>query len=169
MNIQEAEQAGPFTHCAGCPSRAGCSVASYCVIESRFHYPDQSITAPQCGTCSRRAADGGWSCLGSGDPTKSCDAQSETWGQWFMVQMYAVDEQHRRAAAATGAADGADVDDDDDEPCYHDCNEECYDYQGLSACRHSHCFNCGGCQCPGYCDDYQTYNLRPAETGGASE
>ena len=20
--------------------------------------------------------------------------------------------------------------------------------------------------CPGYCDDHQTYNLRPAETGG---
>jgi hypothetical protein len=27
------------------------------------------------------------------------------------------------------------------------------------------CFNCGEPGCPGYCDDYQTYNLRPDETG----
>ena len=44
------------------------------------------------------------------------------------------------------------------EPCSHDHDEDCYD---------QHCFNCGGCGCPGYCDDYQTYNLRPAETGGS--
>lgn len=29
------------------------------------------------------------------------------------------------------------------------------------------CPNCGQTNCPGYCDDYQTYNLRPGETGGA--
>jgi hypothetical protein len=29
------------------------------------------------------------------------------------------------------------------------------------------CFICGEPGCPGYCDDYETYNLRPAETGGA--
>lgn len=64
-------------------------------------------------------------------------------------------------------ADAGSADDDwDDEPCYHDCDEECEDYQGFSACSHEHCSACGGCQCPGYCDDYQTYNLRPAETGG---
>lgn len=51
----------------------------------------------------------------------------------------------------------------DDEPCNHDCDEECEDDQ----CLHEHCWKCGGCGCPGYCDDYQTYNLRPAETGGA--
>ena len=34
-------------------------------------------------------------------------------------------------------------------------------------CPMTSCLVCGGCQCPGYCDDYQTYNLRPAETGGA--
>jgi hypothetical protein len=28
------------------------------------------------------------------------------------------------------------------------------------------CFHCGSRSCAGYCDDYQTYNLRPAETGG---
>ena len=28
------------------------------------------------------------------------------------------------------------------------------------------CFNCSEFDCAGYCDDYQTYNLRPAETGG---
>ena len=44
----------------------------------------------------------------------------------------------------------------DDEPCSHDCDEWC-DEDG---CRHEHCWNCGGCGCPGYCDDYQTYNLR---------
>jgi hypothetical protein len=56
----------------------------------------------------------------------------------------------------------------DDEPCSHDCDEECEDEWGYSACRHQHCFNCGGCGCPGYCDDHQTYNLRPAETGGGA-
>jgi len=58
---------------------------------------------------------------------------------------------------------------DDWEPCDHDHDEDCYDYQGFFACRHQHCWNCGGCGCPGYCDDYQTYNLRPSETGGAAE
>jgi hypothetical protein len=56
--------------------------------------------------------------------------------------------------------------DDDWEPCSHDCDEDCYNDYGDWECRHQHCFNCGGCCCPGYCDDYQTYNLRPAETGG---
>jgi hypothetical protein len=55
---------------------------------------------------------------------------------------------------------------DDDEPCSHEHDEDCEDYQGFYACSHTHCFSCGGCNCPGYCDDYQTYNLRPAETGG---
>jgi hypothetical protein len=56
----------------------------------------------------------------------------------------------------------------DDEPCSHVCEDDgCYDYQGFSACTHQHCMNCGGCQCPGYCDDHGTYNLRCAETGGA--
>jgi hypothetical protein len=57
------------------------------------------------------------------------------------------------------------LDDDPDwwEPCTHECDEECDWDEG---CRHEHCWNCGGCGCPGYCDDYQTYNLRPAETGG---
>lgn len=52
----------------------------------------------------------------------------------------------------------------DYQPCEHDCGEEgCYE-DGM--CLHQHCPNCGGCGCPGYCDDYQTYNLRPEETGG---
>jgi hypothetical protein len=50
-------------------------------------------------------------------------------------------------------------DDEDDEPCHYDGDD--YEY-------HFHCLNCGGCDCPGYCDDYQTYNLRPDETGGAN-
>ena len=52
--------------------------------------------------------------------------------------------------------------DDDWEDCNHECDEECDVY----GCRHEHCPWCGTCGCPGYCDDYQTYNLRPAETGG---
>lgn len=58
---------------------------------------------------------------------------------------------------------------DDYEPCHHEHTEECEDYQGFNVCSHAHCINCGECECPGYCDDYQTYNLRPAETGGSSE
>jgi hypothetical protein len=49
----------------------------------------------------------------------------------------------------------------EDEYCVHECDDHCMD-----DCIHEHCFNCGECECPGYCDDYQTYNLRPAETGG---
>lgn len=55
---------------------------------------------------------------------------------------------------------------DDDEPCSHDCDEACYGEWDEWLCTHSHCFACGGCRCPGYCDDHQTYNLRPSETGG---
>ena len=54
----------------------------------------------------------------------------------------------------------------DDEPCCHDCDDDCYDEYGEWRCDHQHCFNCGGCGCPGYCDDFVTYNLRPSETGG---
>ena len=55
-------------------------------------------------------------------------------------------------------------DDGDWETCDHDCVEAgCGDY-----CFHQHCPWCGGCNCPGYCDDYQTYNLRPEETGGTA-
>lgn len=54
----------------------------------------------------------------------------------------------------------------DDEPCSHDCDEYCDDY----GCSHAHCMNCGGCGCPGYCDDTATYNVRPpSETGGPAD
>ena len=60
--------------------------------------------------------------------------------------------------------DGADYDGEHDyldEP--HD--DECYD-EDTGELR---CFicKCGSHHCAGYCDDYQTYNLRPAETGGS--
>jgi hypothetical protein len=59
-----------------------------------------------------------------------------------------------------------DYDSDGDwEPCQHDHDDVC----DLEGCMHSHCFKCGGCQCPGYCDDYQTYNLRPAGDGVAQD
>jgi hypothetical protein len=62
-------------------------------------------------------------------------------------------------------------DDFDYEPCEHDCFEAGCDEDGLGDfhCLHQHCGNCGGCGCPGYCDDYQTYNLRPDETGGPDD
>ena len=46
--------------------------------------------------------------------------------------------------------------------CEHDCDDVCE----LEGCSHQHCWSCGECGCAGYCDDYQTYNLRPSETGG---
>lgn len=154
---------GQFEHCAGCPSPAGCSAAMYCVTESRFHLANREIAAPACGTCGQSAATS-WACTRSPLPAE-CAAQSDLWGQWFMVQMYARDEKRRLETGQQPAA--ADLDgEDDDAPCYHDHDEECYDHQGFFTCSHSHCWNCGGCQCPGYCDDYVTYNLRPAETGG---
>lgn len=59
---------------------------------------------------------------------------------------------------------------DDWEPCEHECTEDCYNDYDEWDCHHQHCFNCGGCGCgcPGYCDDHQTYNLRPDETGGTA-
>lgn len=72
-------------------------------------------------------------------------------------------------AQAGEIADAGAMDDYDDEPCEHDCFEDGCDEnvaEGGYYCLHQHCSNCGGCRCPGYCDDYQTYNLRPAETGG---
>lgn len=68
-------------------------------------------------------------------------------------------------AQAQARAEG--FDDLYDEPCEHDCDEDCYDECDEWVCTHQHCMNCGGCGCPGYCDDHQTYNLRPSETGGA--
>jgi hypothetical protein len=58
-----------------------------------------------------------------------------------------------------------DLDDLDYEPCTHDCDENCAE----DGCRHEHCWACGDCGCAGYCDDYQTYNLRPEETGGRDD
>jgi hypothetical protein len=92
----------PFGQCAKCPSLAGCSAASYCVIESRFHYANRSVTAPVCGTCGR-SADTAWACVQSADAA-ICAAQSDLWGQWFMVSMYARDEKKR--LDALDAAEG---------------------------------------------------------------
>lgn len=57
----------------------------------------------------------------------------------------------------------------DDKACEHEHDESCYDYQGFYSCTHAHYCVCGQCGCPGYCDDHQTYNLRPSETGGPLE
>jgi len=73
-------------------------------------------------------------------------------------------EDEQQAAELDQQAAGLALE-DDWEPCDHYCDEDCYDdYDGWD-CHHEHCFNCGGCGCPGYCDDHQTYNLRPGETG----
>jgi len=69
------------------------------------------------------------------------------------------------SANAEAQADG--FDDWDDEPCHHEHDEYCWDDFGNYTCTHQHCGACGGCGCPGYCDDHTTYNLRPAETGGS--
>lgn len=163
MSAETGTSPDRFEHCKTCPSPNGCSAASYCVMESRFHYANQEVTAPVCATCDRSAR-GAWACT---ERVKPCDAQSELWGQWFLVQMYAADEKRRRASGADAESPGDD--DWDDRRCDHEHDEECYDYQGFFVCSHTHCWNCGGCGCPGYCDDYQTYNLRPAETGGTPE
>lgn len=73
-------------------------------------------------------------------------------------------------AEAQAEARAAGFEDWDDEPCHHDHDEECYDVQDYLACTHQHCMNCGGCGCPGYCDDHATYNVRPpSETGGPAD
>lgn len=59
-------------------------------------------------------------------------------------------------------ADESGSPDDRYQSCDHDHDENCE-----ITCTHQHCFSCAGCNCPGYCDDYLTYNLRPDETGGA--
>ena len=65
--------------------------------------------------------------------------------------------------STAGATSADDLEEWDwSEICDHEYDEEC-DWYG---CHHTHCFNFGECGCAGYCDDYQTYNLRPAETGG---
>jgi hypothetical protein len=48
----------------------------------------------------------------------------------------------------------------DDDFCLECCEEQCVCYE-----RDLPCPSCGSPGCPGYCDDYQTYNLRPDETG----
>ena len=78
-----------------------------------------------------------------------------------------VPDSNHESASEQACPDCQPDDDWEDEACYHDHDEECEDEWGyLNRCSHQHCFACGGCQCPGYCDDHQTYNLRPAETGG---
>jgi len=190
-----AGSAPEFAACGQCPTREACGVAEFCVTESRFGRADLSIGELTCRSCDR-GSESAWACAKGGD----CDANSQLWGQWFLVRLYANDARNARTENAqpsiteptckicndTGVVrcaeqDGTGVyeqacpepvhDDagaaDDWEPCDHDHGEGCYDYQGFFACRHMHCMNCGGCGCPGYCDDYQTYNFRPEETGGA--
>ena len=154
MSSTEREK---FPACGQCPTREACEIAEFCVIESRFGRADLSIGELTCRSCGQ-SSESAWSCAKGGN----CDASSQLWGQWFLVRLYANDA--RTAAVDRTAAEFAF--EDDWEPCSHDHDEECYDYQGFSRCHHQHCWNCGGCGCPGYCDDYQTYNLRPAETGG---
>ena len=53
----------------------------------------------------------------------------------------------------------------DDGECTHSCADGCWEYED-GYCHHEHMCTCGQCDCPGYCDDHETYNLRFAETGG---
>jgi hypothetical protein len=50
----------------------------------------------------------------------------------------------------------------DDDMC-----QDCCEPDGRCTCDDEYeCPSCGTPGCPGYCDDYTTYNLRPDETGG---
>ena len=148
-----------FPVCGHCPTREACRVAKFCVTESRFGRADLSIGDLTCRSCGR-SSESAWSCTEGGD----CDAQSPLWGQWFLVKLYANDA--RTAATAGIDQKAAELAMEDDwEPCDHDCGDGDYDEWD---CHHQHCFACGGCGCPGYCDDHQTYNLRPGETGGVA-
>ena len=167
MTGPEAADAGQpaerekFLVCEQCPTCEACEIAEFCVIESRFGRTDLSIGELTCRSCGR-SSESSWACTKGGD----CDASSQLWGEWFLVRLYANDA--RTGAAAAIDQEAAELASEDDwEPCQHDCTEDCYDDFDEHHCRHQHCFACGGCGCPGYCDDYQTYNLRPAETGGA--
>jgi len=81
-----------FEHCGGCPSGLGCAAARYCVIERRFH-DGRVIASPVCGACQQPADSGAWACIHAG--AEECAAQSDLWGEWFLVQMYARDEKRR--------------------------------------------------------------------------
>ena len=151
-----------FPACGQCPTREACRVAEFCVIESRFGRADLSIGELTCRSCGR-GSESAWACAKGGD----CDAGSQLWGEWFLVRLYANDA---RVARTGNTQPGGTTDDDDDDDwvaCHHDHDDYCEDGAGNFSCHHEHCWNCGECGCAGYCDDYQTYNLRPAETGGA--
>jgi hypothetical protein len=104
------------------------------------------VTAVDCDVCGLPDLHNG-----QGDGIGSCDCPRCDGGE---------------AAASSALCTCPPGDDYDDEPCEHEHDEDCYDYQRFLSCTHTHCINCGGCRCPGYCDDYQTCNLRAAETGG---
>jgi hypothetical protein len=164
--VSDTEAPAPapeFPVCEQCPTREACGVAEFCVIESRFGRADLSIGELTCRSCDR-GSESAWSCTKGGD----CDASSTLWGLWFLVRLYANKARNARTAQPSTIAAEGDLG-DDWESCDHDHDEDCYDYQGFYQCHHEHCFNCGECGCAGYCDDYQTYNLRPAETGGTDD
>ena len=122
--------------------------------------------APKCGTCN--------------DTGQAWTPEQDGSGMWDMAcpdcdtpyQLPAVAPESEAAPREIcGSCDAglpmpctcpADAADDGDGVCEHDCDEVCE----LEGCNHQHCWACGECGCAGYCDDYQTYNLRPAETGG---
>jgi len=159
--MSETERTESWEVCGQCPTREACAKAEFCPIESRFGRTDLTIGELTCGQCGR-GSESAWSCTEGGE----CAASSKLWGEWFLVRLYADDARAAREAGAVDKAADAGDDDWDDEPCTHDCDENCYSEYDEWQCRHQHCFACGGCGCPGYCDDYQTYNLRPDETGG---
>lgn len=75
------------------------------------------------------------------------------------------DDQLLDWAEHNAHADGLDTTPGD--PDYDDLCPDCAEWREHCHCDEPQiCGRCGTQNCPGYCDDYQTYNLRPAETGG---
>jgi len=182
-----------FPACGQCPTREACGIAEFCVIESRFGRADLSIGELTCRSCGR-GSESAWSCTEGGDcdalsplwgqwflvrlyanDARVARAENAQPGSAGPVCKICNDTGMVQCAEQDGSGvyeqacpePVHDGEPDDWEPCRHDCDEDCFDEYDRPDCRHEHCFNCGGCGCPGYCDDYQTYNLRPAETGGA--
>jgi len=111
---------------------------------------------PYCGALRNQPED--W----ASDParfaamTPADQDRARAYWEQYPLRRRGPDDNYARLSEATGACD-------EEYPaiCHHDCDEDCD-----PDCDHQHCWNCGMCGCAGYCDDYQTYNLRPAETGG---
>jgi hypothetical protein len=127
-----------------------------CGESGLVEYPCRKPGCPHCGAPGLTAPEA-WASDPARVATFSAADQERVrvyLAAYPLVSLFPGDTSDRLSAPQDADADW--------EPCHHECDENCED-----GCSHQHCFACGQCQCAGYCDDYQTYNLRPSETGGA--